>query len=972
MDLENYSDEIKNILQVQDMLLNIDKKDLYTVWKTMQVLGFFKSSHGVKFIVNEVVIALQARWKNIKTYAKFLKILYDYTKEDPLLNLIPTFLNFPFKSYFPYFLYRELIKEGFFSIDYVTNLLPNPIATNTFQLNNRIKHGFTEEQWAIFIFFCDLIKEKYEGYYLEVINFIETHTKDGCDEPIEIKNTYIANIIKNFSTYENNNFDLLSSLFETGWTKDTFAYHLIIDDLDYLQDSILKQDITIDSIVYPVDTKNTDNINPFALPYIKNATLLEFTAFYSSITCFKFLILNNAKTTPQTISYLFSSDNLEIVKMYDQLKLEPINGLQSAIRFKHNDVINWIYLHNTQRQVDRNKYFAMAMRNHNLEVALTIMDEKPVDVNGDGIANSVIEMDSIELLKLFKSKGCNIRSLSCTLLACKNGNSEILKFLLDNHAKSQGPPDSDTTPLIEAIKSINPECVKLLLEKGVDPNTSDKKTKKTCLIIACENPTLQIVQLLVEHGAYVNAADNDSKTPVVVAASHGFVDIVKYLIESGADYDYTPSLSNDSPLTAACKNGHIEIVKYLISIGCDPTDAQEPDALPVKIASKYQRGEILDFLLQSSETETSLMSQLLLAAIQKRDLNSIKALAKKKFTFESLDSQNRIALHYAAETNGQILEFLINYGGDVNARDEKRVTPLHCAVSKNNYECTKVLLKMNADINAQTSVGYTPIRIAAQNKKFSIVQLLLSNDKNKPNLEIRDKLGNTPLLSVCNLNQSTERADMITILLNAGADPNTTNNRNMNSLYVLLLRNPRLSELNDLIAHSAEINVVSSVGIPAMHQAVQNLNVFNFLLEHGGNIKIVSKSGDTCLHAAAETPNVEIAETLIASGINVNAKNKKGRTPIFNAIKTQTKDMIDFLMKRGANINEEDNDGNNALLAAMRSEKVPNLEYVIYLNDIGIDLWKKNKNRENLMSIAKGLGMEDIVVYLKTIKSEIN
>ena len=584
------------------------------------------------------------------------------------------------------------------------------------------------------------------------------------------------------------------------------------------------------------------------------------------------------------------------------------------------------------------------------------MENSPVDVNGPKIAESIISMDSLELLKIFKAKGTFIRSNNSTMEACTIGNSEILKFILDNHAKSESQHGSESIPLIAAVQSNNQESVKILLERGVDPNVSD--AKGSALIHACENPTLEIVKLLIEYGAFVNVTNNDKDTPILIASQHGYLDIVKFLIDAGAEYDYTPSLQNPSPLTAACKGGRLDVVKYLISIGCDPNEANEAESLPVSVAIEYQHSDVADYIIQSTQHETELLSQLLFTAVSKRDINSIKAIAKKKISFGTVDKQKRIATHYAADTNREILEFLLSLGSNINAKDSKGFTPLHVAVGKNNYECAKVLIEKGADINAKSSYGFTPLRIAAQNKYFSITELLISKGAD---IDIPDNSGNTPLASLCNLTASSERSDMIKLLINAGANSNFPNKYNMSPLRLLILKKPKIEELHALIKSNAMINTMSVSGIPTMFDASKgSLHCFSYLLSNGGNVNTVCKNGNTCLHAAAGANNIEIAETLLGLGLNINAKDNKQRTPIFCAVIAQAMPMVEFLLKKGANINDVDDDGNTVLITAMKSEKPPTLSFVQFIASKGLDLKKKNKQHESVKSIANRKGLSDI------------
>lgn len=63
-------------------------------------------------------------------------------------------------------------------------------------------------------------------------------------------------------------------------------------------------------------------------------------------------------------------------------------------------------------------------------------------------------------------------------------------------------------------------------------------------------------------------------------------------------------------------------------------------------------------------------------------------------------------LHWAADRGcAELIEILISFGADVNARDLEYQTPLHYAVSCSYPECVKVLLQHKADVHLKDVDG---------------------------------------------------------------------------------------------------------------------------------------------------------------------------------------------------------------------------------------------------------------------------
>ena len=82
-------------------------------------------------------------------------------------------------------------------------------------------------------------------------------------------------------------------------------------------------------------------------------------------------------------------------------------------------------------------------------------------------------------------------------------------------------------------------------------------------------------------------------------------------------------------------------------------------------------------------------------------------------------------LHVAAIYDcSQLIEFICNYGRiDVNTQQDSGNTPLHAAVTNNNYNVVKTLIQNKCHVNVKNNPGQTALD-CAQGKSDEIKKLL--------------------------------------------------------------------------------------------------------------------------------------------------------------------------------------------------------------------------------------------------------
>lgn len=201
---------------------------------------------------------------------------------------------------------------------------------------------------------------------------------------------------------------------------------------------------------------------------------------------------------------------------------------------------------------------------------------------------------------------------------------------------------------------------------------------------------------------------------------------------------------------------------------------------------------------------------------------------------------------------GQILEVktTLAIGGDPDARDTNKWTPLMWASERGHREVARALVEHGADVNARATDGSTALMLAAIAGDKHLVKLLVEN---AADVNARSSDGLTPLAWAA----AMDRGQIVALLRSHGA--------RMTLPIAALVGDEK--EVQRLISSGANVRAKDRHGWTALMDGVisGHTEVVKLLLEKGATVKSV-KHWDGALLKNVKTDKPEIAELFKAYG----------------------------------------------------------------------------------------------------------
>ena len=531
----------------------------------------------------------------------------------------------------------------------------------------------------------------------------------------------------------------------------------------------------------------------------------------------------------------------------------------------------------------------------------------------------------------------------------------ILSVALTASLAATGPSD-----IADAAQQKNIAAVKKLLKDGADVNAS-QGDGMTALHWAALNGDAEMAQMLLYAGANVGAKTRiGGYTPLHLAAQIGNASVMAPLIAAGAQVAAVTS-TGATALMHAAHSGNVDAVRILIENHADPNVKETANGqTALMFAADADRGDVVKLLLASGADlkATSRVEDFANRTTSSEvDANGVPREAPKP---------------QAGEVPGVTRPFnyneLIGKHGGLSA--------LHFAARQGSMAAAEALIAAGADVNQRCAGDKTtPMIVAAVNGHFDLVSYLLDKGAD-PNLA--SAAGMFPLYAVINtqwqprsfypqpkayLQQKTDYLTLMKKLLDKGADPN-----------LRIYRKPWFTEYN------FELLRTDDSGATAFWRAAYGADIaaMKLLIEYGADpnirtMKIATRQrGQGGTRGGSDTdpsgrppmptggpgmpPLVAVAGTGYSEGFAGNA-HRYAPTGLLAAVKYLVEEL-------GADVNAEDEEGNTAVHnAASRGDN----EMILYLVSKGADVKKVNRRGQTTVDLANG-PVQRTQPYPETIK----
>ncbi len=524
---------------------------------------------------------------------------------------------------------------------------------------------------------------------------------------------------------------------------------------------------------------------------------------------------------------------------------------------------------------------------------------------------------------------------------------------------------------------------------------------------AAERGDVSAVRALLKQGTDVNTAQGDGMTALHWAAMNGDVELTRVLLGAGANTRAATRINRYSPLMLAARQGHGPVVKLLLDGGADVKAETDNGTTVLMFAAASGDAASVEAIaargvdLNAQETVRGLTAAMFAAAANHAAV--ITALAKAgadmQATSDPLDLRvldrsrfkgvlfgNPTAPKAPGEEASSVEGGGGRNGGNVGRNNgpgapptaaAERVpgvdrdfsgnelvnthggmTPLLFAAREGHIETATALLDAGVDVN-QAKIGdkTTPLVEAVINGNFDLAKLLLDRGADPNRAPIN---GITPLYAAINIEwtpraggakrrnykyQQLSYLDMMTLLLDKGADPNAR-------LATRVWYGGNLSGVNEQgatpfwrAAYAADIvamQLLVSRGADPMIPTIKGLS------------RPMTDDGVREYREVASRPPVPnggpgVPPLVAAAGVGYG-EGFAGNT--HNVAPTGMMAAVKYLVEElGADVNATDHEGNTAIHnAAARGD----VEMILYLVAKGADPRAVNREGKTTADMANG------------------
>ncbi len=299
-------------------------------------------------------------------------------------------------------------------------------------------------------------------------------------------------------------------------------------------------------------------------------------------------------------------------------------------------------------------------------------------------------------------------------------------------------------------------------------------------------------------------------------------------------------------------------------------------------AVRLNNAEMVKYLLLQNAVSNDLSKMLFFAIKNETQPAIIELLLQNKAEVSIVDANKETPLMYAIKhkQNPQIIILLLNAGAKVDIVDNNGNTPLMYAIRNNMpSEVIRKIIQSGADINQKDKNGDTLLMYAIKNNapQEDIEQLVQYG----ADVNIADKEGVSPLAQAIKQNQY----DLMELLLNKGADVNTSLPNDMPILLYAFSNSVSNKILFSLLQKSVDINQQDAKGNTILLKALQqhNIPLVKELLARNADVNLRNKNGENALtYVLTHQVDSKLRNLIVSQNADISQKMADGSTVIWH------------------------------------------------------------------------------------------
>ncbi|KAM0514996.1 hypothetical protein ACHAPE_006318 [Trichoderma viride] len=558
------------------------------------------------------------------------------------------------------------------------------------------------------------------------------------------------------------------------------------------------------------------------------------------------------------------------------------------------------------------KNFHGAVANGHIDVVRVLLEDDPelnMDVTPaeeDSLFIRAVCTGDTDLVALLIENGAKVDYIdpkddftkTALSRACREGDLEMVKFLLKSEADVNYTGGESDSPLFTALYWNNVNVAKYLLKEMKPDVTWTAFDGMGMLQASFNNP--EVLPDLLLKGLPIDGTSVWG-TALHMAARYGYLNTIKVLLKNNPKPNLEAVVGEDAanpqevgytPLQLACQNCSFECIKLLVEAGASH-----------KIKNKDNE-DLVDILLRveakSDDCEKAL--RLLLSAPYSLPVNST-----------SEDSQARL-FAINEKTSTSVIKLLTEAGSSLDIRNKEDYTPLAVDVSKGNKDAAKCLIEQGAKVNILGP------------KYGSILHLATSNGD----------------------------LDLVKLLLESGADPEMVDLEYGESLVYTALGiqdSIKVYRMMRYLVEEAKVTVDKLGGkfgypiIRAAHMTRTSpdtgTRMLKFLIRHKARLSVTDDQGRRAAHFICASASQDAIKALLQGGELMNGSDKFGRMPLHFAASNPDPSCFNYILEECnvAEVNVRDHDQWTPLMWAARSGSIATVEKLLSED---ADIWTRS------------------------------